>query len=124
LAILLKAIPSLAAMSLLGALGCSDTTVDIGNPLSISLTVDRTSGVAGVDTFTFQYSARGTGLLGVVLEFGDGQADSLATLGASEAGATRKHVYAEPGSYAASARAEEALGARRADTLMVQVQPQ
>ncbi len=113
--------PGLVLMALVGALACSGGSVEVGNPLTISLTVDRTVGTAAVDTFTFQYQATGTNLLGVVLEFGDGQADSLAGQGASSAGARRKHVYAEEGTYRAVARAEEAFGDEVSDTVLVEV---
>ena len=106
----------------LGPLSCSTSTADVGKALSIELSVDRTSGVAGVDVFTFRYEASGQDLLGVVLEFGDGQADSLATLGSTTAGATRPHTYVDPGSYSAIARVLEAFGQLLADTVMVRVQ--
>ena len=113
---------ALAVPVLFAASACSSTSTDVGGPLSIMLTVDRTSGRAGVDAFSFHYEATGTDLLGVVLEFGDGQVDSLAAFGAARAGATREHVYASPGTYLASARVQEAFGALRADTVQVEVQ--
>jgi hypothetical protein len=112
----------LAGAALTAAAGCSRTTTDVGEPLSITLTVDRTSGRAGVDAFTYHYEAAGTDLLGVVLDFGDGQVDSLAAQGAARAAATRSHVYASPGTYSAHARAMEAFGSVRADTVVVAVQ--
>lgn len=114
-------IPLLAGVLLLG-LGCSDSSIGGGNPLSITLTVDPVVGVAAVDTFTFQYDAEGTDLLGVVLDFGDGQVDSLSALGAVTAGATRLHVYEDPGTYSAIASVIEAVGATLADTVSVEVQ--
>jgi hypothetical protein len=103
-------------------LACSSSSVEIGNPLTIELTVDRSTGVAGTDSFTFRYEATGKDLMGVVLAFGDGQADSLAARGATSAGATRTHVYDIPGSYAAFARAIESFGETLADTVLVEVQ--
>lgn len=113
--------PLLAGVLLFG-LACTDTSVGGGNPLSITLTVDPSVGTAAVDTFTFQYQAEGTDLLGVVLEFGDGQVDSLSALGAVTAGATRLHVYEDPGTYSAIASVIEAVGATLADTVSVEVQ--
>ncbi len=101
---------------------CSSSSTDAGGPLSITLTVDKTTGVAAVDTFSFHYEATGTDILGVVLEFGDGQADSLSALGAARAGATRTHVYGSAGVFSASARVLEAFGAVRADTVVVEIQ--
>ena len=106
---------------LAGGMGCSSSSTDVGEPLSITLTVDRTTGLAAVDTFSFHYEATGTDILGVVLEFGDGQEDSLSALGAARAGATRNHVYGSAGVFSASARVLEALGALRADTVVVEV---
>ena len=112
----------LGAVGVFTVLSCSDSTADFGEPLSITLTVDRSSGTAGVDLFTFRYDASGSQLLGVVLEFGDGQADSVAGQGGSTARATRTHLYEIPGTYSANARVVEALGATLADTVVVQIQ--
>lgn len=102
-------------------MGCTDTSTAIGGPLSITLTVDRATGLAGVDAFSFHLEATGTELLGIVLAFGDGQADSVSALGASSVGATRVHVYESPGTFSAVAHATESLGAVKADTVVVEV---
>ena len=112
---------------LIGALlavasGCSSSSTDVGEPLSITLTVDRTTGLAAVDTFSFHYEATGTDILGVVLDFGDGQADSLSALGAARAGATRNHVYGSAVVFSASARVLEAFGDLLADTVVVEIE--
>jgi len=116
-----RSVAALAAAILAAAAGCSSASTDVGEPLSITLSVDRSSGAAAVDVFSFHYEATGTDLLGIVLEFGDGQADSLAAQGAARASATRSHVYETPGTYSASAWAHEALGATKADTVVVEV---
>ena len=112
----------MGVLLLWGVGACSSTTTDFGEPLSIALTVDRAVGVAGVDTFSFRYDATGTSLMGIVLEFGDGQADSLSAQGATSAGATRSHVYAVPGAFSAVATVLEAFGEARADTVVVEIQ--
>ena len=109
------------AGALTAAIGCSDSSTDIGESLSIVLTVDPSSGQAGADIFSFHYEATGTELLGIVLDFGDGDIDSLSAQGASSAAATRNHVYESVGVYSASALAFEALGASAADTVLVDV---
>jgi hypothetical protein len=93
--------------------GCSSSSADFGGPLSITLTVDRTSGRATVDEFAFHYEASGTELLGVVLDFGDGQVDSLSAQGASRAGAIRIHVYELAGMFSATAREVPTQGRSR-----------
>lgn len=118
---------SCSGLFLVGALlavgmGCSSTSTDVGGVLSMTLTVDRTTGLAAVDTFSFHYEATGTELLGIVLDFGDGQVDSLSALGATRAGATRTHVYGSAGVFSASARVLDVLGVLRADTVVVEVQ--
>jgi hypothetical protein len=102
--------------------GCSSTSTDFGQPLSITLTADRDVAVAGVDTVTFRYDAAGTDLVGIVLDFGDGQVDSLSAQGATTAGATREHVYADPGTFFAVAEVLEAFGGSLADTVVIEVQ--
>ena len=71
--------------------------------------------------YRFHYEVTGTDLLGITLDFGDGQVDSLSAQGASRAGATRIHVYESAGTFSAHARAHEAFGAVRADTVVVEV---
>jgi hypothetical protein len=101
--------------------GCSSTSTDFGQPLSITLTADRDVAVAGVDTVTFRYDAAGTDLVGIVLNFGDGQVDSLSAQGATTAGATREHLYSDPGTFFAVAEVLEAFGGSLADTVVIEV---
>jgi hypothetical protein len=112
----------LGVLLLCWAGGCSSTSTDFGQPLSITLTADRDVAVAGADTVTFRYDAAGTDLVGIVLDFGDGQADSLSAQGATTAGATREHVYADPGTFFAVAEVIEAFGESLADTVVIEVQ--
>ena len=109
-------------LSLGAAFACSPAGTETGEPLSVELTVDRTSGEVGVDAFTFHLDATGRNLSSVVLEFGDGEGDSLAASGSTSAGMTRSHVYEAPGSYSAVARAVETSGEVLADTIVVTVQ--
>ncbi len=94
--------------------GCLDETITGTRPLTIELSVvPSTAAVA--DTVTATWEATGTGLLGVVVDWGDGVLDSLNLGGlAVEAGQDVDHVYAIDGTYTVTARAEDQTGARTA----------
>lgn len=85
---------------------CSEVTVSGGQPVSLELAVDKAAATVGEDV-SVAVAARGTSLNGVVVEYGDGAADSLAAFGAVSAQTTFVHQYAEPGTFVIRGRAED-----------------
>lgn len=100
--------------------GCLDDSITGTRPLAVELSVSPTSAAVG-ETVTASFNATGTGLQGVILDWGDGMLDSLALSGlAVEAGQDLTHSYTVAGAYMVSARAEDQTGARTA-TATVQI---
>jgi hypothetical protein len=66
--------------------------------LSMSMMVAPTTLAVG-DTLDVTYTAQGTGLALVVVDFGDGTVDSATFSGPIQVEADLTHVYAVPGSY-------------------------
>ncbi len=96
--------------------GCLDDSITGTRPLDVSVTVTPASAAVG-ETVTASFNATGTGLQGVILDWGDGALDSLVLSGiAVEAGQDIEHAYSAVGSYTISARAEDQTGARTATT--------
>ncbi len=103
------------------AVACSDTGVFVsGEPVRITLEVDAPSLDQG-ETHRFRIEAGGRSLLGVVIEYGDGQVDSIIAAGAQTATHVQDHIYAEPGPYLVRARAEDANGDVARDSVAVTV---
>lgn len=109
---------SLGALCLLG---CSDSTLQVGGgDLSIELSVTPTTQTAGVPV-DWTTSAVGTSLLGTVVEFGDGMADSAAALGAQSQSLSNQKIYDSVGVYTVIARIEDSLLGESEDTVTVEI---
>jgi len=85
---------------------CSSITFEGGRPVTIQLSADRTD-VPGGGSVTFTYDVKGTFLSGVVIEYGDGAADTVLTQGAQSASGVVSHAFQLPGSYTVTGRAED-----------------
>lgn len=110
---LLLGVLALACMA-----ACSDITFVGGGPVTIKLTADRTAVVTG-GMVTFAYDVKGTFLESVVLDYGDGAADSVFTVGSQTAAGTFSHAFALPGSFTVIGRAEDsATGTATAEVVI------
>lgn len=105
--------------SVVALLACSEVTVEGGGPLTFSLTADQTTGSVGTE-LTFRYQAGGTALDGIVVEYGDGTADSVAAFGAQTASGFVTHAFAAAGTYVVEGRVEQ-FGQRLEDEVEVQI---
>ena len=116
----IRTFPWFAALAVMGCLLDDDTALET----QLTLTVDQTTRAVGED-FTFSYSATGTALHRIVVDFGDGALDADTTFaGGSGASTTMDgamaHAYAGPGSYTVTAWIEDlAVGA---DTVIIAVE--
>jgi len=79
--------------------GCLDDSITGTRDVSITLTA--TSTTAGVnEAITVDYEATGTGLLSVVLDWGDGESETILLSGTGiSAGGILQHSYSAPGTY-------------------------
>lgn len=103
-----------------GMAACSDISVPESRPTQISLEVDRTQRNVGQD-FVFTYEGEGTGIVGLVLTFGDGRVDSIPALGAQTVGGFREHAFQEAGVFEVRIRMEDAGDAVAEDAVSVEV---
>jgi hypothetical protein len=101
---------------------CGDTGFQRGHPLELDLTVDQVSRPVGTP-HEFDVNARGRWLLAFIIDYGDGQADTVPTFGSQSAGATRSHTYDAPGSYMVRASIEDAVEGIARDSITVIVSP-
>jgi hypothetical protein len=106
-------------MLFVGVAGCGLADAET-NSLSMAVTASPLVVPVGtiVDVMT---SATGQSLIRTVIEYGDGFADSIGTVG-SEQRSTRPHVYTFPGSMTIRATAFDALLGEAFDEVTIEVQ--
>lgn len=112
--------PLSVALLLLGtSAGCFGES-EIGSPLAIELEGPE-NGQAG-EELAVRYSAVGRSLGGIVLAWGDGAVDSVATAGAQSASGTRFHTYEQPGAFLVSAQVDDSLEGVASAELTINIQ--
>lgn len=98
----------LAAAVVLAA--CLDDDITGTRPLTFNLTASTAAAVVGQD-ITFDYQATGTALYWVVLDYGDGLADTIrAGNNVVEAAGTLTHAYEIAGDFVVAGKAENYTG--------------
>jgi hypothetical protein len=101
---LLVAVVALAA--------CLDDSITGTRPLAFSMTASTQTASVGQD-ITFSYEATGTALQWVVVDYGDGLADTVFTSSnVVEASGTLTHAYDLTGDFLVSGKAENFTGTR------------
>ena len=101
--------------------GCSDESFSLGGPLVLS--ISAVTPVAVTDSLVVDYTVVGRNLLGMTVNYGDMETDSLFFLGAQTAGGRIGHLYAAPGQYTISARVEDAVEGSVTQELVVTINP-
>ncbi|MBI4540887.1 MAG: hypothetical protein HY704_15395 [Gemmatimonadetes bacterium] len=91
-------------------------------PLIIDLSADRSTARPG-EEIAFQVQASGAYLAGIIINYADGQVDSVATGGARTASVRTRHAYTKAGTYVVRAIAEELSGSNAFDDVSVQISP-
>lgn len=103
-----------------GATACLDDSITGSRTLGVDVTTSASSVETG-ETVTATVSAMGTGLQGMLVDWGDGVVDSLSLSGlVVTAESAFDHGYSAAGSYTVVARAEDQSGAV-ADSATVEV---
>ena len=94
------------------AVGCLDNSITGVRPLTLTLTVEPATAAVG-DSITFRFTATGTDLLAIRMDYGDGETGSVPALSAGAVGLTGflKHAYAEAATYVATGTATDNTGA-------------
>jgi len=97
-----------------GAAACLDDSITGVRDLAIELEVSPASAMVD-DSITASWVATGSGLQGVIVDWGDGLLDSIPLGGfAVEAEQLVRHAYAVSGTFTITARAEDQTGFRSA----------
>ncbi|NJD19978.1 MAG: hypothetical protein FIA95_11950 [Gemmatimonadetes bacterium] len=99
---------------------CSDVTFEGGGPLTIKLIADRTTASVGQNV-TFDFDATGSILDGVVVDYGDGVADTMYTSGAMSAHGQFLHAYSAAGTYNAVATVFDAVQGQDSATVAIRI---
>ncbi|MBT8405502.1 MAG: hypothetical protein KJP18_16700 [Gemmatimonadetes bacterium] len=90
--------------------GCLDDSITGERPLSIQLAVNP-SAASVAETVTASFEATGSGIQGVILDWGDGVVDSLVLSGrVVEAASDLDHAYGVPGTFTVTAIVEDQSG--------------
>ena len=87
------------------------------------LSLSAVTPVAVTDSLVVEYTIVGRNLLGMAVDYGDMQVDSLAFLGAQTAGGRVGHLYAAPGQYTVSARVTDGIEGTVTEELIVTINP-
>jgi hypothetical protein len=100
------------------AIACRQTTEP---PVALSVQIEaNTTVVPRGDTVTFEVTAAGNNLVGVVIDYGDSSSDIYATSGALTARVTFKHAYSGAGSFTVRATVTDAVaGVKEATVALV-----
>jgi hypothetical protein len=103
------------------AAGCLDDSITGTRPVSFTLVAEPASAPVG-DSITFTYTATGTSIYGVVINYGDGVIDTISAESPNQVERTEslRYAYASAGSFQVIGRVESAAGIR-SDTVEVQV---
>jgi PKD repeat protein len=90
--------------------GCLDDSITGERPLTIQLTVAPASALV-TETVTATFEATGSGIQGVILDWGDGLVDSLVLSGrVVEAASDLDHIYGVSGTFTVTAIVEDQTG--------------
>jgi hypothetical protein len=119
----LRVRPPARAPLLVGALfaaACGGTGVEIGHPLEIRIDVENVSRPIGA-SHEFSVNARGRYLLGLTIDYGDGESDLVETLGAQTVTHAASHIFGTTGDFLVRATIEDAVEGELRDSVMVQV---
>lgn len=111
-----------ACMSLLllvGVAACGDGSLE-PLPLDITLEASRTAAAPG-QTIAFVANAQGGSLVGVEIDYGDGETGQRAASGARTARVTFDHAYASAGVYEVRATVTDAVAGTKDAAVEVRI---
>jgi hypothetical protein len=100
---------------------CGSNDVTFGGPLDLQISTN--SPVAVTDSLQLDYDVVGRVLVGMVIQWGDTELDSLYFSGAQTAAGRVRHQYVAPGAYTVRALVVDQLEGEQAKELSVTIQP-
>lgn len=116
-----KAVRRVAILpGLLLVAACSSLDPVDPGPTTVTLAADRTTAATGQD-IEFSFSANGSSITALHLDYGDGATEDVEGFGALTMSGRRVHAYADPGSYTVTATLEDAITANVRDDVTVEI---
>ncbi len=97
--------------------GCLDDSITGTRPVTLSIAAESETAAVG-DPVTVSFSATGTGLISVTMDWGDGGVIDTVSLGGQpvEAAGRVEHTYSEAGSYTITGTASASNGTASSQT--------
>ncbi|MBA3340645.1 MAG: hypothetical protein H0T48_02295 [Gemmatimonadaceae bacterium] len=105
------------AFAILGA--CSTESLAT-LPLDVVVEASRVTAAPG-DSISFQVTAQGGQLIGIITAYGDGTEDQFGTGGARTARVTFHHAFSAPGTYQVRATVTDALAGQKDASTAVRI---
>lgn len=123
-----RPLPAFAlGLVVVAAAACLDDSITGARPISFTLSAPIATAQVG-DSLTFEVSATGTGILGVVMSYGDGTVDSLDVAAQSGGGNIveyfdqPRYAYTTSGTFEVIGQLVTSAGSR-SDTVQVEITP-
>lgn len=108
------------AMVVLASSACSNVTFEEGSPVSLELTADLATVSSGGEV-TFSYTAVGSALVRLTVDFGDGSSTTVNTVGAQTASGRITHTFQASGSFTVVGTLEDGVQGLATDDVLVVV---
>ena len=100
-----------------------DDAAGIVHDLTMSVSASTTTAAVGIDV-DFSFEATGPSVMGVIVDFGDGLADSVETFsGVNSLAGVVTHAFLTEGNFLVEGIVVDALDGRLSDTLFVDITP-
>ena len=113
--------PLLAVLAAVSFWACGSNDVTFGGPLDLQ--VSTNAPVPVTDSLQLDYEVVGLALLGMVVQWGDAELDSLYFSGAQTAGGRVRHLYVAPGDYTVRATVFDQLEGNQSKEVSVTIEP-
>ena len=113
----MRSLLPILALAVLGA--CSSESL-APLPLKVVIEANRITAAPG-DSITFEVTAQGGHVIGIVATYGDGTSDQVATFGARTARVTFRHAFSAPGMYQVQATVTDAAAGMKDASVEIRV---
>jgi hypothetical protein len=91
-----------------------------GGPISLEFSSDRTMAEVG-EQIRFLSDARGSNIQATLIEYGDGDADTIFAFNSLTHRVSRPHAYEQPGSYVAQATVQDFFQGAVSQTIAIEI---
>jgi hypothetical protein len=114
--------PALAGVFAVALSGC--LRLDVSSPEEVAITLTSDQATAGIgEEISFRYEATAFSLVEVVLEYGDGEADTILGRGAVSASGFLDHAFQQAGSFIVTGTVSDATAPSQSASVTIQISP-